>query len=350
MSTTLAPLLPAGPGLPPDTLPSPLPSPQPADSGLARARLKHAAIAVLSALTAMALFSVLAFHGYVAWVIAHPYVAPLTSNPMQAKGLSYLDVSFPSTSGSTMVHGWYIPAKTVDALPSKRTVVFSHGYGANREETWVPMYDLAALLNRLHYNVLMFDYGYASSIDRTPATGGYEESHQLLAAIHYAKTHGAEQLIVWGFSMGAGTALQAALQTNEIDAMLLDSLFLPSPEAMYDNVRQYLKLPRFPSLPLIDWMLSFWTGTNFRHIPAAQVMQKSYSIPLYIMHGTDDGTAPITTAEEIASQQMNPLSREWIVNGGKHELLFKTHPKEYIQRAALFLSQVDHTFKNTSAT
>jgi fermentation-respiration switch protein FrsA (DUF1100 family) len=350
MSTTLAPLLPAGTGLSPDSLPSPLPSPQPADSRLGRARLKHAAIAVLSAFTAMALFSVLAFHGYVAWIIAHPYVAPLSSNPMQAKGLSYVDVSFPSTSGRTTVHGWYIPANTADALPSKRTIVFSHGYGANREETWVPMYDLAALLHRLHYNVLMFDYGYASSVDRTPATGGYEESHQLLAAVRYAKTHGAEQLIVWGFSMGAGTALQAALQTDEIDAMLLDSLFLPSSEAMYNNVRQYLDLPRFPSLPLIEWMLPFWTGTNFRHIPAKQVMQKSYSIPLYVMHGTDDGTAPVATAEEIASRQNNPLSREWIVKGGKHELLFQTRPKEYIQRAALFLNQVDHAFSDARAT
>ncbi len=32
------------------------------------------------------------------------------------------------------MQGWYIPAdKDVN-----KTIIFSHGYGANREETWVP--------------------------------------------------------------------------------------------------------------------------------------------------------------------------------------------------------------------
>jgi len=373
MSTTIAPLLPAGGSFAPGLTPSPEPALQPTDRK-SHSRRKHAAIAIVSALAALLLFTALAFHGYIAWVIAHPYVAPLTSNPKLAKGLDYTDIAFPSKSGRTTVHGWYIPA-TIDPVPtagtvrtarhsqrgplgtsdrqlstaaastslgekSKRTVVFSHGYGANREETWVPMYELAALMHRLNYNVVMFDYGYASSVDRSPATGGYEEAQQLLAAVEYARAEGAEELVVWGFSMGAGTALQTALQTDQIDAMILDSLFLPSPESLYGNVSQYLQLPRFPSLPLIEWMLPFWTGTNFSHIPSQQVLETTYSIPLFIMHGTQDVKAPVGTAKHIAASQHNPLSQEWIVEGGKHELLFQTRPKEYIQRAALFLSQV----------
>ncbi|MBW7461025.1 alpha/beta hydrolase, partial [Paenibacillus sepulcri] len=185
------------------------------------------------------------------------------------------------------------------------------------------------------------------------ATGGVEEAQQLLAAVQYARSQGAEQVVVWGFSMGAGTALQAALQTDasdDIDALILDSLFLPSPESLFNNVRQYLDLPRFPSLPLVQLMLPFWTGTSFNQIPAQQVMQTSYTIPTFIMHGTDDVKAPIATAEHIASSQLNPLSREWVVQGGKHELLFQTRPKEYIQRAALFLSQVDADWKSNQPT
>lgn len=362
MSSTTIPMLPAGGNYTPDLL-SPENGPKPA--AIARSRRKHAAIAVLSAFIALILLAGLAFHGYVAWIIAHPYVAPLTSNPMEAKGLAYSDVSFPSNSGQTTVHGWFIPAVPNDArnsdgqvelaaaaavaADSKRTVIFSHGYGANREETWVPMYELAGLLHRLDYNVLMFDYGYASSVDRSPATGGHEESQQLLAAVNYVREQGAEQVIVWGFSMGAGTALQTALQTDQIDAMILDSLFLPSPESLYSNVTQHIDLPRYPSLPLIEWMLPFWTGTKFNQIPADQVMETAFSIPLFIIHGTEDAKAPLVTAEHIASGQSEPLSREWIVHGGKHELIFQTRPKEYIQRAALFLSQVDAAFKQANA-
>ena len=373
MSTMITPMLPAG-GFTPGLLPSPAPAPLSTDRTIIHTRRKHIAIAIVSAFTAMVLIAVLAFHGYAAWVIAHPYVAPLTSNPKIAKGLDYKDVTFPSLSGRTDVHGWYIPSSAesdgaADPLslastkgradqaaamtkePSSRTIVFSHGYGANREETWVPMYDLANLLHRLHYNVLMFDYGYASEVDRSPATGGIEESQQLLAAVQYARKQGADQVIVWGFSMGAGTALQAALQTNttdKIDALLLDSLFLTSSESLYGNVRQYMDIPRYPSIPLIEGMLQLFTGSNFSKIPTKQVLSTAYDIPMYIMHGTDDVKAPLATAEHIAAGQSNPLSREWIVKGGKHEMLFQTRSKEYIARAALFLSQVNASFKPAS--
>ncbi|MBP3966995.1 alpha/beta hydrolase [Paenibacillus lignilyticus] len=352
-ATTMSPALPAAGGFTPGLLPPMLPSPQAPERALAgtRTRRKHAALAVLSALAALLLFTALAFHGYVAWVIAHPYVPALYSNPKIAQGLDYSDVSFPSKSGRTTVHGWYIPAVGAETH-SDRTVVFSHGYGANREETWVPMYELAALLNRLHYNVFMFDYGYASSGQRSPATGGKEESQQLLAAVNYARSQGADEVVVWGFSMGAGTALQAALQTDStdsIDAMILDSTFLPSSDSLYNNVRQYMDLPKYPSIPIIEWMLPFFTGVNFNQLPVEQVLQTTYDMPLFIMHGTADAKAPVATAEQVSASQYNSLSREWIVEGGMHEMLFRTHPKEYIQRAALFLSQVDAARKSTSA-
>lgn len=307
-----------------------------------KSRGKHLLVASIAALLAMCLLVVIIFHGYVAWLLAYPFVAPLSSNPQAAIGLNYEDVIFPSKSGNTTVSGWFIPADADESQsePSARTVVFSHGYGANREENWVPMYELSKLLHELNYNILLFDYGYASKEYKAPATGGLEESQQLLAAVDYVKSRGAEDIVVWGFSMGAGTALQAALQTDEIDAMILDSLFIPSPEALFDNLNQFVSLPRF-SLPLIESLIPLWTGTSFGSIPASEVIANTYKIPLYIIHGTNDVKAPYQTAEAIAADQGNMLSRSWIVPNGQHEMLFQVHPKEYIQRAALFLSQVD---------
>ncbi|KRE22753.1 alpha/beta hydrolase [Paenibacillus sp. Soil522] len=307
-----------------------------------RSRGKHLLVASIASLAAMCLLAVIIFHGYVAWMLAFPFVAPLSTNPQAAIGLDYEDVVFPSKSGDTTVSGWFIPAEADagGAAASARTVVFSHGYGANREESWVPMYELSKLLHGLNYNILLFDYGYASKEYKAPATGGLEESQQLLAAVDYAKSRGAEDIVVWGFSMGAGTALQAALQTDEIDAMILDSLFIPSPEALFDNLNQFVTLPRF-SLPLIESMIPLWTGTSFGSIPASEVISNIYDIPLFIIHGTNDVKASYKTAEVIAEGQGNILSRSWIVQDGKHELLFQVHPSEYIQRAALFLSQVD---------
>ncbi|CAM4417099.1 alpha/beta hydrolase [Paenibacillus tarimensis] len=305
----------------------------------------HFLVSLVASVLALLLFSFVAFHGYVAWTLAHPYVAPLTSNPMLAKGLEYEEVTFPSASGRSTVDGWYIPS----AANTERTVVFSHGYGANREETWVPMYDLASLLHGLQYNVLMFDYGYASATNRLPATGGVEEAQQLLGAVSYAKSQGAEEIVVWGFSMGGGTALQAALVSKDIDAMILDSMFITDADTLYHNLTQIAPVPRYPSLPLIEWMLPLWTGFNMNEIPAKKVRQTNFDIPIYFVHGTQDAKAPVEIAQEISSNQTHMLSNEWIVPGGKHELIFQVYPKEYIQRAVVFLSQVHQTLNGNSS-
>lgn len=63
-------------------------------------------------------------------VLSNPTVAPLYSNPSLAKGLDYEDVTFQAHDGSRTMQGWYIPSKD-----STKTIVFSHGYGANREES-----------------------------------------------------------------------------------------------------------------------------------------------------------------------------------------------------------------------
>lgn len=161
---------------------------------------------------------------------------------MQAKGLAYEDVTFPAKDGSRMMSGWYIPSEG-----ATKTIVFSHGYGANREESWVPMYDLAHYAHSLNFNVVMFDYGFAAQGNKDIATGGKKESQQLLGAIDFAKERGAEELVVWGFSMGAGTALQTGLVSEDIDAMILDSTFLLEPDTLYHNIKQNIDLPRQPS-------------------------------------------------------------------------------------------------------
>ncbi|GIP18859.1 hypothetical protein J40TS1_45010 [Paenibacillus montaniterrae] len=306
-----------------------------------KSRLTHFSIA--SIVTAIAFFglTVIVSHAIIAWNLAFPYVPPLESNPFDKKQLPYEVVVFPSRSGETTVDSWYIPAVSSSSkAESKQTVILSHGYGANREESWVPMYDLAELLNELNYNVIMFDYGYASKRYNAPATWGTEEKNQLLATVDYAKERGAEKIIVWGFSMGGGTALQAALETDAINALMLDSLFLPSPDTLYTNIQQYIGLPKYPTTAIISKLLPLWTNHAFSNQPAQAVLAKQYDIPLYIMHGTADNKADVHIAEQIAGNQKLVQSQLWVVEGGQHELLFRKDPNLYMKKIAQFLSSI----------
>ena len=302
-----------------------------------RRRLRNIAVALFLSILFFLIFCFVALHAYIAWVLSNPTVAPLYSNPKQAVGMEYQDVTFPAVDGSRIMQGWYIPADDAD---SKKTIVLSHGYGANREETWIPMYDIAHYAHRLNFNVIMFDYGFASQGSKEVATGGKKETQQLLGAVQYAKQKGAEQVVVWGFSMGGGTALQAALISDDIDAMILDSAFLLQPDTLYHNIRQNIALPRHPSLEILQMIFPVLNGTSLNQIPYKEVEQKDYPIPIFFIHGTEDSKAPYEIAEQLAANQTNPNSRSWIVQDSHHELIFREHPREYLRRVSNFLGDI----------
>ncbi|WP_246067135.1 alpha/beta hydrolase [Paenibacillus koleovorans] len=278
--------------------------------------------------------AILTFHGYIAWALARPTIAPLTSNPLEAVGLAYEDVHFPSSDGTGRLEGWYIPSEG-----SHRSVVFSHGYGGNREELWVPFYSLAEELHKRSYNVLLFDYSYVRP--EISATGGIRESRELQGAIEYVRTRGGTSNYVWGFSMGAGTALQTALYSQDITGMVLDSTFILEPDTMFMNVRQQINLPNI-SNPLIRLFFPFLNGTSIRKIPYEAVKSTSYSVPILFIHGMKDAKAPYDMVESIyANQSENPNSNLWLVPNGRHELIYKANKREYLKRSFEFLKRAE---------
>lgn len=287
-------------------------------------------IAILLALFAAAFVT---FHAYIAWMLARPAIAPLSSNPLLAVGLPYEDVGFTSSDGVSTLDGWFIPAAGSD-----KVVVFSHGYGGNREELWVPLYSLAKELNKQHYNVLLFDYGYVQP--GLSVTGGVRESRELQGAIDFVKHKGMKHTYVWGFSMGAGTALQTALYSKEIEAMILDSTFLLEPDTMFHNIRQQIDLPRYPSLPLIRFFFPILTGTSMKQIPYQTVKETNYPMPIFFIHGKKDAKAPYDVAELIFHNQSAPRSSLWLLPEGRHELLYKANKKQYMQRTMAFFNSI----------
>jgi pimeloyl-ACP methyl ester carboxylesterase len=293
-------------------------------------------IAAASVLAAFMVMSV-AFYATLAWMFAHPSVAPLASNPMKALHLAYSDVVFPDADHRSDVSGWWIPAS------SAKTVVLSHGYGTNREESWVSMYAVADLLHRRNYNVLMFDYGYADEKHRLPATGGVNESRQLIGALQFARTQGSEEVVVWGFSMGAGTALQAALDTDLIDGMILDSTFIPDVDTIYDNIRRYVTVPKALSVELLNRFIPAFSGVRLAQIPVDTAQSTAFDYPVLVIYGTADDKAPVSISKNVAASQRNPNSQLWIVPGALHEMIYRMHPKEYEQKTTAFLEKIDQS-------
>ncbi|OCT16045.1 alpha/beta hydrolase [Paenibacillus pectinilyticus] len=302
-------------------------------------RRKKFITTILLALLIISTMAVLVFHAYIAWTLARPHIDPLHSNPLKAVHLPYTNVSFPSQNGKSTLEGWFIPAAA-----SAKTVIFSHGYGGNREEEWVPLYTLARELHKQQYNVLMFDYGYVNPTSNRLMTGGIQESKELLGAIDYIKQTTGGSIYIWGFSMGAGTALQTALQQNgDISGMILDSTFLLNSDTLYQNINQSVHVPKYPSLPLVRMFFPLLNGISLHQVPFTKVTTTSYTMPIFMIHGTSDNKAPYALVESMFKQQHNTASKLWILPNAQHELLYRAEPKTYVSRTMDFLNGIQPT-------
>jgi alpha-beta hydrolase superfamily lysophospholipase len=301
-----------------------------------RRNVRASVIGFLLALLILASIGVIALYSYLAYILARPVVAPLQSNPLLSVQLPYEDITFLSETGGHTLEGWYIPA----AAPSAKTIIFSHGYGGNREEIWVPIYQLAQIAHDQGYNALMFDYGYVYNPERV-VTGGAKESHDLIGAVQYAKERGADEVVVWGFSMGAGTALQAALRTEQINAMILDSTFVLEPDTLYHNLKQYApKLPREPSLTLLRWLYPIINGSSLSDVLYRDIKSAAFGIPVLMIHGTLDERSPYEIIRGIAlNQTAHEASDYWLVPNATHELVYRAQKEEYVSRTTTFLAQ-----------
>jgi alpha-beta hydrolase superfamily lysophospholipase len=290
------------------------------------------ALIIVSAFT----ISILGLYGYIAWMLGRPNHDTLQSNPTLAVGLPYENVSFPSLTGKSKLNGWFIHS----AEPSIKTIIFSHSYAGNREEPWMPIYKIAAALHKKNFNVLMFDYAYANKANHIAFTGGVNESKDLLGAINYVKQRGATEVVVWGFSMGAGTTLQAALQTKDINAMILDSTFIATPDTMFQNVKRKLDLPEYPSKMLLHIMFPMLNGSGFSQIPYQKVLSTAYSMPIFFIHGKEDERSPYEIIQHLAdNQSANALSSLWLNSKAKHELVYDTDPKAYFKKTMDFIDK-----------
>ncbi|MNH93544.1 2-succinyl-6-hydroxy-2,4-cyclohexadiene-1-carboxylate synthase [compost metagenome] len=303
-------------------------------------RKRRLLITIIASILLLCVSLLLAFHAYIAWTLARPHIDPLSSNPTLAVGLPFENIIFPSRNGTTHLEGWFIPAA------SKKTVIFSHGYGGNREELWVPLYKLAQELHKQNYNVLMFDYGYVQPDKSMIVTGGVQESQELLGALDFVKKSVGGPVYIWGFSMGAGNALQAALQSqNDIAGMILDSTFLLNPDTLYHNMQQYVDVPKFPSLPLVRLFFPMLNGVSLNQIPYQKVMNTEYQMPIFFIHGDKDHRAPYEMAQEVyKSQKGNSRSQLWILPSGQHELLYRAEPEVYMKRTLTFLNNLSLPF------
>jgi uncharacterized protein len=180
------------------------------------------------------------------------------------------------------LNSWLIKAKT----PIRGTVLYLHGVG----DCKIDGIRFAKLLHDNYYNVFLHDSRRHGNSGGNFCTYGYFEKHDVSKIIDYLETRTditLGKIGLFGTSMGAAVAIQAAAIDNHISAIVAENSFATLRSIFDDYQKRIIKLP-------FHYLRNFVIKRSeliakFKANDVSPVNSvRNLTIPLLIIYGTDD--------------------------------------------------------------
>jgi dipeptidyl aminopeptidase/acylaminoacyl peptidase len=266
---------------------------------------------------------------FILYMNSHPKRYPLYIPPSEF-GVTYEDAQFGASDGIRL-KGWFIKGNGEGRLP---TVIVCHGLGANRSD----FTELAAGLSRDGYNVLLFDFRGHGDSQRVASSFGYLEQKDLLGAIRYVKERkdaDADEIAVYGFSMGGAVAVLTAAEAGDIKAVIADSSFT----ALKEQGERLFKgsfLPSSVFLKPIVWMYELYFRIDADEISPINKIHAVSPRGVMIIGGGADEQMPSSDAMRLFAAAREPKEL-WLIPGAVHGGTVYMAGDEYRKRILMFL-------------
>ena len=225
----------------------------------------------------------------------------------ESLGLEFENVNI-EIEGDTYIKGWYIPA-----ADQKGVVLFCHSNYGN-----ISYYlDAVFFINSLGFSILIFDYrGYGQSRGSPSEKGTYADVRAAWSYLRYTRNIPAENIIVWGRSLGAAIAADLVVDYSP-RALVMESGFSSFPAVAKDY---------FPYVPV--QMIARYDYNNLEKI-------KHADCPVMVVHSRDDEIIAFYHGQKIF-KAANPPKRFLEINGSHNDCYFESG-KKYEQAIKAFL-------------
>ncbi|MER7664360.1 alpha/beta fold hydrolase [Streptomyces sp. NPDC096193] len=249
-------------------------------------------------------------------------------DPREALDIDCSEVSVPGELGP--LPAWFVPGIR------GTWVIAVHGLGTTREH---PL-NLLPFLRSQRCPVLGIGYRGDPDAPRPPDGLnhlGDSEWRDLDAAIRYAVRHGAEQIVVHGWSTGASMALYAAANSGLRDR--ISGLVLDSPVLDWEATLRGLASARHTPavlLPLAVRAAQGRTGLYGDRLRAVAEPQ-ALTVPTLIFHGPDDTLAPWRRSRDLADARPDLVSLQ-TVREAPHAAMWNAGPAPYEEALRRFLT------------
>lgn len=230
---------------------------------------------------------------------------------------------------------WVVPAEG----GSNRWVIHVHGRGAKRQE------GLRAVppAHEAGWTSLLISYrndGEApESEDRRYGLGGTEWA-DVVSAVHYAREHGAERIVLMGWSMGGAIVLQSILRAPAARERLV-GVMLDSPAIDWIDILRFqgeaLGFPRGLGDVVSRLIGGPWSGGLTGLAAPVDVTEldavaraEEFDVPMLLMHSVDDGFVPIDGSRRLAEARPDLIEFE-VFEGARHTKLWNHDPERWTE-------------------
>lgn len=268
----------------------------------------------------------------VAWLGSNYLLArrpPDEADAPEHYGLSAEAVEFQSGDGLTL-RGWYILADN-----SVKTLIICSGVNGSLDAD----VHVAPWLHEAGFNVLLFNWRAHGQSEGEVVTLGFNERYDLIAAVEFVKSKGAERIGVLGFSMGGTVAIATAAVYEDINALIVDSPFVTIVSAVAGGLieRGLHEGLSYGLARLLLITACLRTQLNLFEIDLVRWISRVAPRPLLLMFGEQDVIVP-KAESDLAFARAGEPKEIWRVPEAAHRDLQARKPEEYRRRIVEFFT------------
>lgn len=174
---------------------------------------------------------------------------------------------------------------------------------------------------------------------------GSTEWRDLEGAVRYATDHGADKVVLVGYSMGGAIAaafLEHSTRTDDVAAVVFDAPMLDFGATInHKAADRELPLIGLPLPPPLTWTAKQIAGVRF-DVDWDEVNYLDDSdwltVPTLVFHGDHDATVPLSTSQQLADAHTQLVSLV-VVPGAEHVASWNSAPSDYDQTLETFLTE-----------
>jgi uncharacterized protein len=250
-------------------------------------------------------------------------------DPSQAFGLPSSTVAISGELGP--MPAWLVPGR------SRTWAIVVHGINATPQTGLrvVPALRRAGLPTML--------ITYREDLGAPPSPDGFHhmgltEWRDLEAAARYALAHGAERLVLVGYSMGGALVtlfMQSSPLAPRVSGLVLDAPVLDWRDVLSFNATE-MGFPSIASLP-VEWAIGARIDADWESLDAHR-HPSDFQLPILLFHGGEDEVVPISSSEEFAEELPGRVTFYRAPRAGHCES-WNVDPRAYAGRLSLFLTQ-----------